>query len=841
VPSKPRRAEKASLEAYDTKRDFARTPEPKPGRGKSRGDGFVVQKHAARRLHYDLRLEMDGVLKSWAITRGPSLTTGEKRLAIRTEDHPLEYLTFEGNIPKGEYGGGSMIVWDRGRWTPEFDAHKGLEKGHLQFSLDGKRLKGSWHLVRIKPRRGERNDPWLLIKSEDEFARPPGSPEITDEETTSFASGLTTEELAAKGTIRADHKARIKVAASRKLILPDIRKVKGAKKGILPPFVEPSLAAVCDKPPSGANWVHEIKFDGYRIQARIDGGRIRLKTRKGLDWTDRFRSIAEALEPLGLASALLDGEVVVEDAGGIPSFPLLQEDLSAGRQDRLRYRVFDILYAEGFDLMPATLLERKALLQQLLAVLPPDSPVVFSEHIEEDGPAMLKHACRLGLEGIISKRVDLPYRPGRGEHWLKSKCTHSQEFLILGYSPSTVAAASVGALLLGYREAGKLHYAGRVGTGWSAEVAKMLRTSLDAISSPKPALANAMPDGSEKGVRWAEPKLICEVQYAGWSADRILRQSSFRGLREDKAAEEIGLEEKAKPRATSAAATLAGARLTHPERLLWENGVTKQGLAEFYAEIADWILPHIAHRVLSLMRRPGGPKEKSFFAKHPWAGLSDAVLRVEVGEKDPMLAVTDLAGLLNLVQAGVVEIHPWGSTADDLERPDRLIFDLDPGEDVPWRDVIAAAQEIRQRLEDLGLESFVKTTGGKGLHVVLPLEPRAGWEEAKDFTRSIAEAMAKDSPARYVATMSKSARPGRIFVDYFRNGRGATAVGAYSTRAFPNATVSVPLQWDELSEQIRSDHFRVDTLVQRLDFLREDPWREISKVKQRLPPERKRR
>jgi bifunctional non-homologous end joining protein LigD len=841
VPRKQRRPEKTSLEAYDEKRDFSRTPEPKPARGQRRGDGFVVQKHAARRLHYDLRLEMDGVLKSWAITRGPSLVAGEKRLAIRTEDHPLEYLTFEGNIPKGEYGGGSMIVWDRGRWTPEFDAHKGLEKGHLQFSLDGKRLGGSWHLVRIKPRRGERNDPWLLIKSEDEFARPSGSPEITEEETTSFASGLTTEELAAKGNVREDHKARIKVAASRKLILPDIRKVKGARKGILPPFVEPSLAAVCDKPPSGAKWVHEIKFDGYRIQARIDGGKIRMKTRKGLDWTERFRSIATAVDALGLASALLDGEIVVEDASGIPSFNALQQDLSAGRQDRLRYRVFDILYAEGFDLTPATLIERKTLLQQLLAVLPPDSPVSYSEHLEEDGPAMLKHACRLGLEGIISKRVDLPYRSGRGDHWLKSKCAHSQEFLILGYSPSTVAAASVGALLLGYREGGKLHYAGRVGTGWSAEMAKTLRTALDAISTAKPALANAMPDGSEKGVRWAEPRLVCEVQYGGWSSDRILRQSTFRGLREDKAAEEIGLEEKAKPRAAAAKASLASVeRLTHPERLLWDEGITKQGLAEFYMEIADWILPHVANRVLSLMRRPSGAKAKSFFAKHPWNGLSNAAQRVDVGVKEPMFAISDRAGLIELVQAAVVEIHPWGSTVDDLERPDRLIFDLDPGEDVAWSDVIAAALEIRQRLQDLGLESFVKTTGGKGLHVVLPIEPRADWEEAKTFTRTFAEAMAKDSPSRYLATMTKSARKGRVFVDYLRNGRGATAVSAYSTRAFPHAPISVPLEWGELSEQIRSDHFRIDTLMQRLDFLGDDPWRDMFKIKQRLPAAKRR-
>jgi bifunctional non-homologous end joining protein LigD len=566
-----------------------------------------------------------------------------------------------------------------------------------------------------------------------------------------------------------------------------------------------------------------------------------MKTRKGLDWTERFRGIAGALEPLGLASALLDGEIVSEDASGIPSFNALQDDLSTGRQDRLRYRVFDILYAEGFDLTPAALIERKTLLQQILAVLPPGSPVLYSEHLEEDGPAMLKHACRLGLEGIVSKRVDLPYRSGRGDHWLKSKCTHTEEFLILGYSPSTVAAAQVGALLLGYREGGKLHYAGRVGTGWSGETAKALRTALDAIPAARPALANAMPEGSEKGVRWAEAKLVGEVQYRGWSADRILRQSSFRGLREDKGAEEIALEEKKKPRAADAsAATGRAARLTHPERLLWDEGITKQGLAEFYTEIADWILPHIANRVLSLMRRPGGAKEKSFFAKHPWNGLTDEVRRVEVGEKEPMLAIANLAGLLNLVQAAVVEIHPWGSPADDLERPDRLIFDLDPGDGVAWGDVIAAALEVRQRLADVGLESFVKTTGGKGLHVVLPVEPRAGWEEAKDFTRSVAEAMAKDSPRRYVATMSKAARHGRVFVDYFRNGRGATAVGAYSTRAFPHATVSTPLGWDELSAQLRSDHFRTDNLVQRLDVLREDPWRAMFDVKQRLPAARKR-
>jgi len=839
VRSKTRGAEKTSLEAYRGKRDFARTPEPQArstggDRGRAGGTGFVVQKHAARRLHFDLRLELDGVLKSWAITRGPSLTAGEKRLAIRTEDHPLEYLDFEGNIPKGEYGGGSMIVWDRGRWTPEFDAHKAFEKGHLAFFLEGARLKGKWHLVRIRPRRGEKNDPWLLIKSEDEFSRAPGAPEITDEEKTSHVSGQTIEQLAAQGTLREDHQARVNVAAARKLVLPDVRKVNGARKKILPAFVEPSLAAPCETPPSGVKWVHEIKYDGYRIQARIDGGKIRLLTRKGLDWTDRFRSIATALQGLGLASALLDGEIVVKNSSGIPSFGELQADLGAGRMDRFRYQLFDILYCEGFDVTPAALLDRKALLQRLLSVLPAGSPILFSEHLELDGPTMFEHAKRLGLEGIVSKRIDLPYRSGRGDHWLKTKSVQGGDYAILGYVPSTVVKGSIGALLLGARDgAGKLVYMGRVGTGWSGAQAQALYDQLEPMAAPKPALAKPMPDGMEKGVRWVEPRLVGEVQYRGISADGILRQSSFKGLREDKTADEIELEEKPRQTPSRAPAEMPRIQLTHPERLLWD-GITKQGLAEFYVEIADWILPHIAGRVLSLMRSPSGTKARSFFAKHPWAGLTDAV-HVDVGEKEPMFAIKDLAGLLSLVQSGVVEIHPWASTIDDLERPDRLIFDLDPGEDVAWGEVIAGAQEVRRRLQDAGLESFVKTTGGKGLHVVVPLEPSVSWDEAKAFTKAIAEAMAKDSPRRYVANMSKSARRGRIFVDYIRNGRGATAVGAYSTRAFPHAPVSTPIDWDELSEGIRSDHFKIDNLPQRLESMKNDPWHALSGLRQRLP------
>jgi bifunctional non-homologous end joining protein LigD len=824
-----------ALEKYAQKRDFARTPEP--GVSVEGGDGheFVVQMHAARRLHFDLRLELDGVLKSWAVTRGPSLTLGEKRLAVRTEDHPVDYLDFEGNIPKGEYGGGSMIVWDRGRWLPQGDPQFGLKKGHLAFVLEGTRLKGLWHLVRIRPRKGEKTEPWLLMKADDEFARHPGDPEITEEETTSYFSGRTNQELAAAGDIRVDHAARGKIAKARKRLLPDPGKVAGARKKLLPAFQEPSLASPCEKPPSGPKWIHEIKHNGYRLQARIDGTSVRLLTRKGLDWTERFSSLAAAIEKIGLASGLLDGEVVVEDASGITSFNNLQADLSAGRQERFRYFVFDLLYGEGFDLTKAALIDRKNLLQQILAGLPAGSPVRFSEHLEVDGPTMLEHSCRFGLEGIISKRKDQPYRSGRGEHWLKSKCIDRQEFVLLGYIPSSADSRSVGALGLGYYAGGALTYAGRVGTGWSADQARSLRDALEAIVGKKPQLANQLPAGAEKGVRWVAPRLVGEIEFRGWTQDRLLRAASFKGLREDKAAEEIVLESVPKASKPPGGRALAQVRLTHPERILWpEPGITKQGLAEFYAEIADWILPHVTGRPLSLLRCPSGTGAKCFFAKHPWQGLDDSVGRVDVGENEPMMVIDDLAGLLNMVQAGVVEIHPWGSRVAKLEQPDRLIFDLDPGEGVPWSATIAAAQEVRRRLADLGLESFLKTSGGKGLHVVVPLEPRAQWEEAKAFTESIASAMARDRPDTYVATLSKRARSGRIFIDYLRNGRGSTAVAPYSTRSLPQASVSTPIGWDEVSEGLKSDHYTLDNIGHRLKFLR-DPWEGFFKLEQRLP------
>lgn len=819
----PKRSSKTPLAEYARKRDFTRTPEPK-GKAKTESAGaFVVQKHDARRLHFDLRLELDGVLKSWAITRGPSLTLGEKRLAVRTEDHPVEYLDFEGTIPKGEYGGGSMIVWDRGRWSPDGDPRKGLAKGHLAFALEGSRLKGRWHLVRMRAKPGEKSEPWLLMKSEDEFARRPGDPEITDEEMTSYVSGRTNAELAASET------------KSRKQPLPDISGIGGAKKRSLPVFVEPALATLADKPPTGAKWVHEIKHDGYRLQARIDGGKVKLLTRKSLDWTDRFKRIAGALGELRLGSALIDGEAVVEDESGFSSFSALQIALKDGRQERMRYHAFDLIYLDGFDLTGAALVDRKALLQKVLSGVSPSSPIRFSEHLETDGPTMLEHSCRLGLEGIISKRLDAPYRSGRGESWLKSKCRESQEFVILGYVPSTAATKSVGSLVLGYYADGKIQYAGRVGTGWSTAVAAALWKELDKIRAKKPAFSKVLPAGAEKDVVWVEPRLVCEIEFSDWTHDDVVRQASFKGLRDDKPPGEIVRENRGKRVARTPPKT-TGARLTHPERILWpDEGITKQGLADFYTDIADWILPHIAGRVLSLVRCPSGTGEKCFFAKHGWAGLSDAVTKVDVGDKEPMLKIGDLKGILDLVQAGVVEIHPWGSRYEQLEKPDRLIFDLDPGEGVRWGDMIDAVREMRDVLGAMGLESFVKTTGGKGLHVVVPVEPAMEWDPAKAFTQSVAEALAKKKPERYVAIMSKRLRRGRIFIDYLRNGRGSTAVGAYSTRALPRASVSTPLAWEELSENLRSDHFTLGNIRHRLEHLKTDPWAGFFKVRQRIP------
>jgi bifunctional non-homologous end joining protein LigD len=858
----------AGLQTYQAKRDFSKTREPRGARAKSRGNAFVIQKHAARRLHYDFRLELDGVLKSWAITKGPSLVPGEKRLAVEVEDHPIEYQDFEGTVPKGQYGGGTVLVWDRGTWAPKGDPREGFAKGRLDFELNGEKLHGLWHLVRMRGRPGEKRNNWLLIKGRDGDARERGDPDILDERAESVLSGRSIEEIAADKKSKVwtsnrseDGGAETPAKALRQAVQTkeptkedeperasapapvasfDGAALKGARKAALPPFVEPCLASLEAKPPKGRQWVHEIKFDGYRLEARIDEGKVKLLTRSGLDWTDKFGNrVLAALGALPARQALIDGELVVEGEAGASDFAALQAALSEGKTDRFVYYAFDLLYADGYDLREVKLIDRKAALRTL--VPRGEGPVRFSDDFDTEGEIVLENACRLSLEGIVSKRSDAPYRSGRNRDWIKSKCSQRQEFVIAGYVPSSTGANAIGSLVLGVHENGKLKHVGRVGTGFTARTARELWELLEKRRIDKPPFADKLTAEERRDVRWVEPELVAEVEFRSWTGGHILRHASFRGLRVDKEAAQVVREDAdvTPPRApASASGKSFGVKLTHPDRIYWPDaGVTKQGLAEYYADVWKWMAPHVVARPLALVRCPAGISQKCFFQKAAWKGIhrSVSVLRNPGEGGDEVLAIHDLDGLIALVQGGVLEIHPWGSTVDDLDRPDRIIFDFDPGPDIGWAELVGAAKEVRERLRGDGLESFIKTTGGKGVHVVAPIEPVAHWDEVKTYTRTIAEAMAADSPDRYVSKMSKKLRAGHIFVDYLRNGRGSIAVAAYSTRSRPGAPVSTPLTWDELGPDVRGAHFRVDNLPTRLAHLKEDPWGGFFKLKQRLP------
>ena len=885
-----------ALETYRTKRRFGITPEPRGKTGKRGGNAFVIQKHAATRLHYDLRLELDGVMKSWAVTRGPSLVPGDKRLAVHVEDHPIEYNKFEGTIPKGEYGGGTVMIWDRGTWEPDGDPHRGYKKGHLNFRLAGKKLRGSWHLVRMHKRPGEKRENWLLIKSDDEFARRAKDPDILEEENLSAASGRSMDEIAdaegavwhsnrsakenAAGLKRASRtKPAQKVAKKQSKGKPTAaarngkgvskvskrkaktRKAKakpvpGARVAPLPDFIPPCLALLGVTALDSADWIHEIKFDGYRMQARIDNGDVRLLTRKALDWTGKFAPIAEALETLPVEQAILDGEIVSENDDGVASFSQLQEDLKEGRSKNFVYYVFDLLYRDGYDLTTVPLETRKQALADLLEGSDLRQ-IRLSEHFTETGTTLLKHACKIGLEGIISKRRTAPYRPGRGGDWIKTKCSDRQEFIVAGYAPSTVDPRAIGALILAYHRDGKLHYAGRVGTGYTHKMARELWTKLQPLRRDRqPFSAAPAEETRARNAKWVEPKLVAEVDLRGWTHGERVRQASFQGLREDKSAHEVVREFKAmvtanRPRRVAATKRTAnknrnetaGVTLSHPDRVYWEDaGVSKQDLADFYTGIWKWMAPHVTGRVLALLRCPQGAAGECFFQKHASAGVDQKRLHlVTEPDGDKAISVDSLEGVIALVQAGVLEIHSRGSSIDHLEQADRLVFDLDPGPGIAWKDIIAGAREVRERLAELKLKAFLKTTGGKGLHVVLPIRPTP-WEEAKNFCRRIAEQMSADTPTRFTATVKKSARRNRIFIDYLRNSREATAVAAYSTRARPGAPVSVPIAWEELKTLKSASQYTVLNLPQRLSRLRADPWKGIGKLKQVLPDaQRKRR
>ncbi|MBA3313932.1 MAG: DNA ligase D [Planctomycetaceae bacterium] len=817
------------------------------------------------RIHYDFRLEHDGVLLSWAVPKGPSLDPSQKRLAVQVEDHPLAYAGFEGVIPAGEYGGGSVIVWDQGTYEPEGEISKMLAKGHLKFRLDGTKLKGNWNLVRTGGRSADGKN-WLLIKIKDDAVVPLSKGDVLAERPASVLSGRTVEEIAAapdrvwKGGKAVPTKPT--AAQQRKNSKPQrskwatrLRKITGAASSKLPATIPPQLATLADRAPEGDEWLHEIKYDGYRLLAKVDDRDVTLFTRGGHDWTGRFREIAAAIASLPCRSAWIDGEAASPGLTGVTSFSEMQAALSIGSTGQLVFFAFDLLFLDGFDLRRTPLAERKVLLASLLQEAP--SRVQYVEHVSGDGPSFTDAACQAGLEGIISKRADAPHRGGRTKTWLKAKCRRSYEFLVGGFTGGAGSRTGFGSLLLGKpTDGGQVIYAGRVGTGFDERTLIDLRQRLDPLVRKTSPFTKKPPDAG-KDVRWTEPSLMVEVAFADRTADGLLRHATYRGLRDDKspATAEIPANEsrqsrpakaKNQRRQTAAAKTealtaehlagLAGVRMTNPERVLYPDvGLTKLDLAKYVASIAEWILPEVADRPLSLLRCPKGTGGECFFQKHADRATPESVERLEVeGDGKPHLVVRDLAGLVSLVQMGVLEIHPWGSRADRPERPDRLIIDLDPGDGVAWSEIVAAASLVRARLDAAGLVSFVKTTGGKGLHVVVPLDRRHEWDEVKSFARRFAERLGGEYPRQFVATSAKAARKGRIYVDYLRNGRGATAVAAYAPRARPGATVATPLAWAELTPQLRPEQFTVLTVRNRLAALKEDPWAELHEARQSL-------
>jgi bifunctional non-homologous end joining protein LigD len=847
-----------ALETYNQKRNFKVSPEPqgkvqRTRKAKSSGNSFVIQKHDATRLHYDFRLEMDGVLKSWAVTRGPSLVPGDKRLAVHVEDHPLDYGGFEGTIPKGNYGAGAVLLWDRGSWEPIGDAHKAYKKGHMEFELKGEKLEGRWHLIRMGQKEGEKRENWLLIKGEDEFARADGDEDILDELPLSVKTGKSLEEIwggaparkkkAAKASSNTPPAGKASRTARAETTPGDVStsRIKGSKKAKMPDFVEPQLATLVKSAPSGKRWLHEIKIDGYRLQARIETGKegksIRLLTRTGLDWTEKFGSdvIAE-LEKLPAETAIIDGELAVEAGSGATDFSLLQQDLSEGVADRFTFFAFDLLYLDGADMTGARLTDRKEALQALTAGA--GAALRYSEHFGDEGGLVLKHACRLSLEGIISKVADAPYRSGRGKDWVKSKCSARQEFVVAGYVPSSVDKQAIGSLVMGYYEKGKLRHAGRVGTGYSAAIARSLFERLDAISTGENPFEEKLTGLEKKDVVFVEPTSVAEVEFRGWTGDAHIRHAAFRGLREDKDPKDIVREKTGMSEPEAAKPPKRSVTLTHPDRLYWPDaGVTKAGLADYYAEVWRLMAPFVVNRPLALLRGPdgigtGGKAKQLFFQKHGWKGMTNkAVLVKDPADKtEEYISIRDLDGLIGLVQGATLEIHPWGSTLDDWEKPDMVNIDLDPGDGVAWTATIAAAHEVKSRFEDMGLTAFVKTSGGKGLHVVAPLKPKAEWPEVKAAMKALADGMAGDDPDKYVSTITKSKRKGKILIDYLRNGRGNTAVAPYSTRARPGAPVSMPISWDELGGAIGPNYFTVSNAPARIAQQASDPWADFRKA-----------
>jgi len=779
---------------------------------------------------------------------------------MQVEDHPIDYATFEGTIPEGEYGGGTVMVWDSGTWEPLDDPRKGRAKGHLRFALHGKKLRGAWHLVRTG-KGDEKKQGWLLFKSRDDEARTDGS--IVDEQSTSAKTGRTMEQIArANDSVWHSNRAA-KTAARRtapratspsraasavtKRAAPAARAdttleelVKRGRRASLPRTVEPQRPVLVKQVPVGPAWAHELKYDGYRILARLENGAVTLSSRNGHDWTHKVPAVVEAIANQPFATALFDGEIVVQRPDGTTDFQLLQNALRAGSDQAINYFVFDLLYLNGRSLQSLPLRDRKAILERALAANT-DPRLHFSRHLVSSGEDFFRAACKLHAEGIVSKKLDEPYRPGKGRDWLKTKCVGRQEFVVGGFTDPSGSRSHFGALLLGVRKdrsgKGNLAYAGKVGTGFSRQSLAEVSAELKPLMSSQSPF-ESVPRAEAKGVHWLRPKLVAEVEFTEMTHDGLLRHPTFRGLRSDKPARDVTVEVPRNMPAPQKQSQERHQRLTHPERVLYpKEGITKQELAEYYAAVSPWMIPHVANRPLTLVRCPQGVSKQRFFQKHAKPPLPPSIHAIPIeedGKVDQYMAIDGQDGLLSLTQMSALEIHTWGAHADDLEKPDFLVFDLDPDPAVKWGDVIACAKLLRKGLAELALESYVKTTGGKGLHVCLPIARRVSWEDAKEFCRAFAEMVARLKPDAYVATMSKAQRAGKIFIDFFRNGRGATFIAPYSTRARDGAAVAMPLAWDELSLKLRADYFNVRNVMKRMAKLSEDPWQGASSQEQTL-------
>lgn len=848
---------KASLSAYRAKRDFSKTAEPSGQRRSAPSPRlrFVIQKHAARRLHYDLRLEFDGTFKSWAVTRGPSLDPADKRLAVEVEDHPLDYGDFEGTIPAAEYGGGTVQLWDRGYWTPEGNrsAQEAFDKGDLKFTLQGERLHGSWVLVRMRgDRYGGKRTNWLLIKHRDADARP-GDGDALLEEDRSVASGRKLKEIAG-GTGKRPKPFMLAKAAPSSTASSSIAHGKATRVKKVPAFVEPQLAKLVDRPPEGPQWGHEVKLDGYRAQVHVSRRGAVIRTRAGLDWTERFAAVAKDAE--ALPDCVIDGEMVALDQQGLPSFAELQAALSADKSEDLVLFAFDLLFEGLEDLRTQSLVYRKSRLQKLLAARGVSS-LHYVAHLLSSAAAVYASACKMGLEGIVSKQLDAPYRSGRSGSWTKTKCRAGQEVVLGGW---TTQAGTVRSLLAGVYRGGKLSYVGRIGTGYGRDVAQLLLPQLKKFTQATSPFVGDDAPPKEINVRWLKPKLVAEIEFAGWTGGGMIRQAAFKGLRQDKPARDVVAEipaaaaaaitealdpmhknpsrTRARARPAKAinpripgSAVVEGVTVSKPDKPLWPDAgdgkpVTKLQLAQYYESVGEWMLPHLQGRPCSLVRVPHGVGSESFFQRHAMPGMSELFTTVKVrGDKAPYVQIDRVEALAAAAQIGTLEIHPWNCAPGNPEVAGRLVFDLDPAPDVNFDAVVIGALEIRERLQAAGLESFCKTTGGKGLHVVTPLtggKAAVAWPIAKNFAHIICAQMAQDSPSKYLDTMSKSQRVGKIFLDYLRNDRTATAVAVMSPRAREGAPVSMPIHWRTVRRGLDPKQFTVRTAPKLLRTSK--PW-----------------